>query len=241
MARRTKQAEDRDPLEADLEDLPPELRWREWMGRVEAVIFASPHPVPRERLAALVGEDCNLDLLIEDIRAELAARPYELVSVARGYQHRTRAKYAAAIRASGGAKTSPDLSKWESLVLAAVAYFQPLTRADLSDIFGREVSRDVIAALRADGLISAGPRSPRPGAPYTYVTTRRFLEMYGFESLADLPDMEALEDAGLLGNANRIDGLDGLTAQFAEGEDEGDQDQTLDTADPDALSVRDRD
>jgi segregation and condensation protein B len=218
MARRAKQA--RDPLEADLEDLPPELRWREWMGRVEAVVFASPHPVPRERLAALVGPDCNLDLLIEDIRAELAARPYELVCVAGGYQHRTRAKYAAAIRASGGAKTSPDLSKWESLVLAAVAYFQPLTRADLGDIFGREVSRDLIAVLRADGLIAAGPRSPRPGAPYTYVTTRKFLEQFGFESLHDLPDMEALQDAGLLGNANRIEGLDGLSANLVDAESE---------------------
>jgi chromosome segregation and condensation protein ScpB len=121
VARRAKRAEDRDPLETDLEDQRPELRWRERMGRVEAAIFASPHPVPRETLAVLVGPDCNLDLLIEDIRAELAARPYELVLVAGGYQHRTRAKYAPAIRASGGAKTSPDLSKLESLAHAVNA------------------------------------------------------------------------------------------------------------------------
>jgi segregation and condensation protein B len=226
MARRAKRAEDRDPLEADLEGLPPELRWRDWMGRAEAVIFASPTPVPREALAAFVGKDCNLDLLIEDIRAELVSRPYELVFVAGGYQHRTREEYAAAIRAAGRAKMTPDLSKWESLVLAAVAYFQPLTRADLGDIFGREVSRDVIATLRADGLISAGPRSPRPGAPYTYVTTRRFLEMYGFESLHDLPDMEALEDAGLLGNANRIDALDSLTADLVDSEEDTEDAET---------------
>jgi segregation and condensation protein B len=240
MARRAKRTEDPSHRDGDLEDLPPELRWREWMGRVEAVIFASHCPVPRERLAALVGPDCNLDLLIEDIRAELAARPYELVSVAGGYQHRTRAKYAAAIRASGGAKASPDLSKWESLVLAAVAYFQPLTRADLSDIFGREVSRDVIAALRADGLISAGPRSPRPGAPYTYVTTRKFLEMYGFESLHDLPDMEALEDAGLLGTANQIDGLDGLTANFFDTDELDQDDAPLDADDTDPVNAGDK-
>jgi segregation and condensation protein B len=211
MARRTRRAEGPDFADGDLAELPPQLRWREWMGRVEAVIFAAPHPVPRETLAALVGRDCNLDLLIEDIRTELAARPYELVCVAGGYQHRTRAKFAGAIRASGRVAPSPDLSKWESLVLAAVAYFQPLTRADLSDIFGREVSRDLIAALRADGLISAGPRSPRPGAPYTYVTTRKFLEWFGFESLHDLPDMEALEDAGLLGSADREKGLAGIS------------------------------
>jgi segregation and condensation protein B len=222
MARRAKRAADRDIADGDLADLPPELRWREWMGRVEAVIFASPHPVPREVLAAFIGKDCNLDLLIEDIRAELSARPYELVFVAGGYQHRTRAKFAGAIRASGKVQTSPDLSKWESLVLAAVAYFQPLTRADLGDIFGREVSRDVIAALRADGLIAAGPRSPRPGAPYTYVTTRGFLEKFGFESLADLPDMEALQDAGLLGSAEVAEGLAGLRVDLAvAGEDNG--------------------
>lgn len=36
----------------ELEDLPPELRWREWMMRVEAVIFASAEPVTRETLVS---------------------------------------------------------------------------------------------------------------------------------------------------------------------------------------------
>jgi hypothetical protein len=58
-----------------LAELPQELRWREWMGRVEAVIFASPKPVSRETLARIVGPDCNLDLLIDYIRAELSGRP----------------------------------------------------------------------------------------------------------------------------------------------------------------------
>ncbi len=236
MARRAKRAEDPSLSDGDLEDLPPQLRWREWMGRVEAVVFASPHPVPREVLAALVGPDCNLDLLIKDIRAELAARPYELVLVAGGYQHRTRAKYAAAIRASGKVHTSADLSKWESLVLAAVAYFQPLTRAELGEIFGREVSRDVIAALRTDGLISAGPRSPRPGAPYTYVTTRKFLEMYGFESLHDLPDMEALEDAGLLRSAEVTEGLAGLRVDLAVASEDDGVPTEWDSSDPRAAT-----
>jgi segregation and condensation protein B len=222
MRRRAKGAEDQAGGYGNLDDLPPDLRWREWMGQVEAVIFAAPHPVPRETLASLVGPACNLDLLIEDIRAELASRPYELVCIGGGYQHRTRKKFDRAIRSCGRAKSSPDLSKWESLILAAVAYFQPLTRADMAEIFGREVSRDTIAALRADGLIAAGPRSPKAGAPYTYVTTRAFLERFGFESLHDLPDMEALQEAGLLGKAGRIEALDGLTANAASTE-EGDQ------------------
>ncbi len=54
------------------------------------------------------------------------------------------------------------------------------------------------AALRGEGLIAAGPRSPTLGAPYAYVTTPAFLSHFGFESLRDLPDIERLEDAGLL-------------------------------------------
>ena len=65
-------------------------------------------------------------------------------------------------------------------------------------MFGREISRDLIASLRGAGLIAAGPRSPQPGAPYAYVTTGEFLSQFGFESLRDLPDLEKLEDAGLV-------------------------------------------
>jgi chromosome segregation and condensation protein ScpB len=80
----------------------------------------------------------------------------------------------------------------------AIAYFQPITRGDLSKIFGKEVSRDTIAALRNAGFLASGPRSPTPGAPYTYVTTKQFLSAFGLQTLRDLPDVEALEDAGLL-------------------------------------------
>jgi hypothetical protein len=66
----------------------------------------------------------------------------------------------------------------------------------------------VIAALRGEGFIAAGPRSPTPGAPYAYVTTLGFLAEFGFGSLRDLPDIEKLEDAGLLGRTSG-DPLDG--------------------------------
>lgn len=184
----------------ELEDLPPELRWREWMLRVEAVIFASAEPVTRETLARVVGRDCSVDLLIDDLQEELSSRPYELVSVAGGWQHRTRSRYAGAIQASiaptRGAATM--LSEFEAMVLMAVGYFQPVTRGELSKIFGKEVSRDTIAAIRGAGFLSSGPRSPTPGAPYTYVTTRHFLSTFGLETLRELPDLERLEDAGLL-------------------------------------------
>jgi segregation and condensation protein B len=192
-------------LDLDLADLPPELRWREWMGRVEAVIFASPGPVTREVLARVVARDCNLDLVIEDIRDELRGRPYELVSVAGGWQHRTRKNFGDVIRtAIGGADTS--LSQAENLILACIAYYQPITRSELSQFFGKEVSRDTIGRLRGLEFIAAGPRSPQPGAPYTYVTTKGFLSHFGFDTLRDLPDMEMLEDAGLLSKDKMLAG-----------------------------------
>jgi len=199
--RRTRSSEgDECLLDRELEDLPQELRWREWMMRVEAVIFASAEPVTREILARIVGKDCSVDLLIDDLVEELRNRPYELVSVAGGWQHRSRSAYAPAIRASAAPTRSPAavLSELESMVLMAIAYFQPVTRSELSKIFGKEVSRDLIGSLRGAGFISSGPRSPTLGAPYTYVTTKHFLSAFGLQTLRDLPDMEALEDAGLL-------------------------------------------
>lgn len=194
------------------------------MGRVEAVIFASHQPVSREVLARMVGRDCNLDLLIDDIRAELRGRPYELVAVAGGWQHRTRPAFSDAIRAASGASgQTVDLSQSEALVLMTVAYFQPITRAELSGFFGREISRDLVGNLRGAGFIASGPRAPQPGAPYTYVTTKTFLSYFGFETLRDLPDMEKLEDAGLLDKAKLLADLSGalgIVSEEAEAEEQ---------------------
>ena len=188
-----------EPLDTELADLPQALRWREWRTRVEAVLFASSEPVGRDVLARLVGRNCALDLLIEDISAELADRPYEIVRIAGGWQFRTRPQHSAAIRAARGeGEAGRDLTQNEALVLTIIAYMQPVTRGAISRLTGREVSRDLIARLHRQALIARGPRSPESGAPYTYVTTPGFLVQFGLETLRDLPDLEALEDAGLL-------------------------------------------
>ena len=211
-------SEDEVLLDRELSDLPPDLRWREWMLRVEAVIFAAAEPVGRETLARVVGKDCSIDLLIDDLRAELRDRPYEIVFVAGGWQHRTHSRFAVPIRASQASTRSaaPVLSDFEAMVLTAIAYFQPITRGDLSKIFGKEVSRDTIASLRHANFLASGPRSPTPGAPYTYVTTKQFLSAFGLQTLRDLPDIEALEDAGLLSRK----GMQEEAVGVAEGEEE---------------------
>ncbi|MCE0507279.1 SMC-Scp complex subunit ScpB [Roseivivax sp. GX 12232] len=185
-------------IDRELDDLPAELRWREWMRRIEAVLFASASPVPRDDLARVVGQGASVDLLIEDLAADLETRPYEVVKVSDGWMMRTRSAYGSVIRAAADVSAQTlDLRERDLAVLAAIAYHQPVTRDGLAEIFGKEVSRDLIGRLHAQGLIGTGPRSPRRGAPYTYVTTDGFLAAMGLESLSDLPEQEALMDAGL--------------------------------------------
>ena len=189
-------------LDRELSDLPPELRWREWMRRIEAVLFASASPVPREDLARIVGQGTSVDLLVEDLAADLDGRAFEIAMVAGGWMFRTRPAYAPAIRAAADVGDQLlDLNEFDVAILAAIAYHQPITRDALKDVFGKEISRDLIGRLHAYGLIGTGPRAPRRGAPYTFVTTDAFLAAFGLESLRDLPDAEQLNDAGLAARA----------------------------------------
>jgi segregation and condensation protein B len=189
---------DRKKLDRELADLPPDLRWRAWMRRVEAVLFASATPVARDDLARVVGQAASVDLLIGDLAADLEGRPYEVARVGAGWVLRTKAAYAPAIRAAAdvGARAL-DLNAFDTAVLAAIAYHQPISRDGLKDIFGREISRDLILRLTDRDLIGTGPRAPRRGAPYTFVTTDTFLAVFGLKTLQDLPDAEQLADAGL--------------------------------------------
>ncbi|WP_299775385.1 SMC-Scp complex subunit ScpB [uncultured Tateyamaria sp.] len=178
-------------FDRELEHLPQELRWREWMGRIEAVLFASASPVGRDDLARVVGQGALVEMLIEDIQAELGSRPYELAQVAGGWMFRTRTQFADAIKAAADlGDQSLAFTEMEMGVLCAIAYHQPIDRAGLKDIFGKEVSRDLLARLRYKDLIASGPRSPRPGAPHTFVTTEAFLMTFDLQSLRDLPELE---------------------------------------------------
>ena len=84
-------------------------------------------------------------------------------------------------------------------MLCAIAYHQPIDRAGLKDIFGKEVSRDLLARLRFKDLIASGPRSPRPGAPHTFVTTEKFLVTFDLQTLRDLPELDLA-----VGNADEV-------------------------------------
>jgi len=161
--------------------------------------------VPRDDLARVVGQGVSVDLLVEDLAADLEGRAFEIAQVAGGWMLRTRAAYAPAIRAAADVGDQfLDLSEFDVAVLAAIAYHQPITRDGLKDIFGKEISRDLIGRLHVRDLIGTGPRSPRRGAPYSFVTTEQFLVAFGLESLHDLPDREQIEDAGFQGEPPQV-------------------------------------
>ncbi|KKN08426.1 hypothetical protein LCGC14_1056830 [marine sediment metagenome] len=104
---------------------------------------------------------------------------------------RTRSHYAAAIRtAADVGEQSNSFSEEEMGVLCAIAYHQPIDRAELADIFGKEINRDLLSRLRYKGLIGNGPKSPRPGVPHTFVTTAEFLAMFDLQSSRDLPELD---------------------------------------------------
>ncbi len=162
MARKSNSEPD---FDRELADFPPELRWREWKTRVEAVLFAAPKPVTREILARVVGRDCALELLLDDLKEDLRGRPIELVRAGESFSLHTRPAFGPAVRVAFDIPAdAKELTKLEAGVLMAVTMFQPVTRGEISEMFGREISRDLIASLREEGLIAAGPRTPQPEA-----------------------------------------------------------------------------
>jgi segregation and condensation protein B len=226
-AARRHRREGDEPLDVKLLELPPAARWREWMLRVEAAIFASDRPVPREALVRLVGDDCRFDDLIADLIHELRGRPYDLTLVAGGYALRTKSRFAPAIRAVHPERRGDaigELTKTETFALTAIAYLQPVTRGEISRLAGREISRDIIASLKRHGLIDGAIRAPQPGAPFAYVTTGKFLEAFGFATLRDLPHLDQLKDEGLMRVGQPEDDLDsalGLAEENADAIDAG--------------------
>ena len=137
---------------------------------------------------------------------------------------RTKTRFAPAIRAAHpgrGGDGIAELTRTETFALTAIAYLQPVTRREISKLAGREISRDVIASLKRHGLIDGAIRAPQPGAPFAYVTTKTFLETFGFASLRDLPDLERLKAKGLARAGEREDDLDSALG-LGDAEDDGD-------------------
>ncbi len=109
---------------------------------------------------------------------------------------------------------APELTPMEILAVTAIAYLQPAhPRRTLAPRRPRHQPRRDRAPQTSRSDRRRAPRAGT-GAPYAYVTTQKFLEVFGLASLRDLPDIEKLEDEGLLQRPNSEEMIDGVLGLY---------------------------
>lgn len=163
---------------------------------VEAVILGTPEPLSAQRVAAVIpyAKPAKIKKLVEELNAEYIAqgRSFEIIEVAGGYQMRTLPEFAPQLQ-----QIQPQrplrLSKASLETLAIVAYKQPVTRGDVEGVRGVDAGA-VLRSLLERKLVKLAGHKEVPGRPMLYGTTRRFLEVFGLESLKDLPSLRQLEE-----------------------------------------------
>jgi segregation and condensation protein B len=162
---------------------------------LEAALFSAARPLTAEELTTL-DQDATLPdvrVALEQIREHFDFEQHgvELVEMAGGYQILTRPMHAAAIeRAQFSVRTS-KLTAAALETLAAIAYRQPVGRAEIEEIRGVSAG-GVLRSLQERGLIEVVGRSEGLGRPMLYGTAPMFLELLGLRDLGDLPRAEEL-------------------------------------------------
>ena len=166
---------------------------------LEAVLFAAGHPVTFEKLGEVLGISAEeAEALAADYAKEYEScglpRGIQLLILGKACQLVTKEVFAPYIREALGIKRGGNLSGSSMEVLAVVAYNQPVTRSYIDVIRGVDSSY-AVTSLLDKGLIEAVGRLDAPGRPMLYGTTDKFLRVFGLNSLADLPETEALDTA----------------------------------------------
>src|SRR5512136_909935 len=175
---------------------PPGRASDELKAVIEALIFASPDPLTPKTLFKLLESEPR-----EDVEASLAAliddyaqaRGLHLVEVAGGYQIVTRPEFHEWVRRLFHERRSQKLSVQALETLAVVAYKQPITAPEITEIRGVNTSA-VLATLLERHLIKIAGRKQVVGRPFLYATTREFLIRFGLKDLSDLPKIEDMAD-----------------------------------------------
>lgn len=159
---------------------------------IEAILFAAGYPVKYEKLSEVIGlSQKDLRNLISHMAEGYRDRGIQLLMYPDTCQLTTKEVFAPYIREALGIKRGGNLSNSSQEVLAVVAYNQPVTRSYIDVVRGVDSSY-AVTSLLDKGLIEAVGRLDAPGRPMLYGTTDKFLRVFGLESLADLPETEAL-------------------------------------------------
>jgi segregation and condensation protein B len=162
---------------------------------IEAVLFASDEPLSPARLADVVETGTkqvrdHVEALNEKYRANKNA--FRIEQIAGGYQMLTLSPYNHWLRKLLRARSDSKLSPAALETLAIIAYKQPVIRADIEAIRG-VAAGEVIRSLMYKGLVKIVGRAEVLGRPMLYGTTKKFLEVFGLNSLKDLPKVEELK------------------------------------------------
>jgi segregation and condensation protein B len=164
---------------------------------VEALIFASPEPLTPKAMYKLLDTETK-----EDVQAALAElkedykRPggLQLAEVAGGYQIVTRSDLHEWVRQLFHERTTQRLTVQALETLAVIAYRQPITALEITEVRGVNTS-GVLNTLLERHLIKIVGRKQVVGRPFMYATTKEFLIRFGLNELSDLPKVEDMAEA----------------------------------------------
>ena len=162
---------------------------------LESLFFVSDSPIRLETLVEILPES-NKETILEGIRQiqaeyENPSKGIELTEIAGGYQFRTKADWAGWVGRLKKVRAI-KLSQAALETLAIVAYRQPVIRPAVEEIRGVD-SGSVLHTLMEKGLIKMMGRKDLPGRPIVYGTTKAFLELFGLNTLSDLPSLKEIE------------------------------------------------
>lgn len=206
---------------------PPASR-EEAMRAIEAILFAAGYAVRYDKIAEVLSMNAkDVRALVRELEKQLndenVFHGIQLLTFPTTCQLCTREQYLPYIREALGIRRGGNLSASSMEVLAVVAYNQPVTRTFVETVRGVDSSY-AFNSLLDKGLIEAAGRMDAPGRPMLYVTTDKFLRVFGLSSLSDLPETEALsvaeqaEQMSLNSELDAAAGDDGETGEPAESE-----------------------
>jgi segregation and condensation protein B len=163
---------------------------------VEAALFASAEPLSEHDLADYLTEEADVPALLAALVDDYAARGVNLVRAGNGWFFATAPDLAPLLTRQR--KVEKKLSRAGLETLAVVAYHQPVTRGEIEEIRGVQLSKGTLDVLFEQGWIEPRGHRETPGRPATWGTTDAFLRHFGLKSLSDLPARADLRAAGLL-------------------------------------------
>ena len=177
-------------------------------AQLEAIIYAAETPITLEQMMALVKESLVAEGVtdeaeirsrvrssVEELAAEYGTTDHgiEVREVAGGYRMSTKPEQHEMVRAFAQSLKPPVRLSLPALeTLAVIAYKQPVTAPEISDIRGVD-SGGVIGTLLDRKLITTAGRKQVIGRPILYQTTKEFLMRFGLKDVSELPSMEEFE------------------------------------------------